>query len=843
LITKVVHRNTSTPQPTLVTEGLKEGSLVFVDRTYVYREVPAFLIGAEYVMLANNDKTTPNYELDITLSDDATLYLLIDNRVGDNAVDTPPALSGVMQWVIDMGFESTYTQIGVDEKGTGTPNGWNTVYMLRVKAGTITLGAQNDGSSRRMYGVAAIGIPRTATAPNPADQATDVPIEAILAWTPGEGVVAHDVYLGQLLDDVANATRSDPRGVLVSQAQEPNTFAGAVLAYGRTYYWRIDEIAPNGSISRGAVWKFQTEPVAYTIPAASIQAAASNWQEGYGPENTINCSGLDEADGHSTKTTDMWQTEATAARPVWIQYSFDKVYKLHQLMVWNYNADLEFLVGMGLKDVTIDYSLDGANWSTLGDFTFLQATSRPGYRPNTTIDLRGINAKYIKITANSTYGFTGRHGLSEIRFLYIPTYPRLPQPASGATDVDTGTTLCFRPGRDAATHQLLIGTDKQQVEAGSAPVIELQANTYRPTGLLLAQTYYWRIIEVNDAEPLPNWAGPVWSFTTQQFYLVDGFESYTDNKQANQTIWQTWVDGYGTTTNGSQVGHANPPFAERTTVHRGWQSMPFYFNNQAGAPVSEATRTFTPAQDWTNGGARYLAIYFQGVQTNTPGRLYVKVNDALIPYDGDTSDLTKPFWIPWIIDLSKVDTDLTDVRTLTIGIDNGGYGMLYIDDIRLHRLEPKLATPGVWIEAENAESITWPMRVYSDRADAFGGSYIATFGDSSSNNPPANGRASFTVRLDAGTYRIIGRVIAPTGNDDSFWVLLDGASTNTKNHVSGWVRWGLDIGDNWHEVPVRSMDDNDQDVLFTVQDGLYNLQIAFREDGALLDGFMITKAQ
>ncbi len=83
--------------------------------------------------------------------------------------------------------------------------------------------------------------------------------------------------------------------------------------------------------------------------------------------------------------------------------------------------------------------------------------------------------------------------------------------------------------------------------------------------------------------------------------------------------------------------------------------------------------------------------------------------------------------------------------------------------------------------------------------------------------------------------------VAPTGNDDSFWVRLQGATTNTVKHVSGWVQWGLEVGDAWHEVPVRSMDDANQTVLFTVEPGFYNLEIAFREDGALLDAWMITK--
>ena len=75
----------------------------------------------------------------------------------------------------------------------------------------------------------------------------------------------------------------------------------------------------------------------------------------------------------------------------------------------------------------------------------------------------------------------------------------------------------------------------------------------------------------------------------------------------------------------------------------------------------------------------------------------------------------------------------------------------------------------------------------------------------------------------------------------SFWVNFEGATTNTVNHVSGWIRWSLDIGDQWHEVAVDSMDDDGQTVLFTVEDGIYNLRIAYREDGALLDAWMITQ--
>ncbi|HQI28738.1 MAG TPA: hypothetical protein PLT20_11695, partial [Sedimentisphaerales bacterium] len=63
---------------------------------------------------------------------------------------------------------------------------------------------------------------------------------------------------------------------------------------------------------------------------------------------------------------------------------------------------------------------------------------------------------------------------------------------------------------------------------------------------------------------------------------------------------------------GSQVGYDMAPFAEKTTVHGGKQSMPLAYNNTAAPYVSEAERTFDPAQNWAVHGADTLSLYFQG---------------------------------------------------------------------------------------------------------------------------------------------------------------------------------------------------------------------------------------
>lgn len=843
LISKVERLNSTNGTPQVAPTGLAVGSPVFVDRTHRYIELPESMLGLEYVMLANNDKEDPDFQLRVTLARSATLYLFIDNRVGDNSGDTPPTLEGSpMQWVLNMGFATTYEQIGVDEKGTGVAGGWYTVYSLQAPAGTVTLQSQNNGAARRMYAVAVWAPSPVACEPIPPDKTADVSADVILAWSPGADAASHDVYLGAVFDDVSKADRNTPLGVLAGRNQDANTFdPSGRLDFGRTYYWRVDEVSSNGTIARGTIWQFSVEPQGYPIASSVIVATASSSLPGFGPENTVNGSGLDARDGHSTAAKDMWQSDPAAAKPVSIQYAFDKTYKLHSMQVWNYNGDLEYLVGFGLKNVTVEHSMDGIEWKALGEFAFAQGSSLAGYAANTTVDFAGVAARHVRLIVNSSWGSTGRHGLSEVRFLYVPTRAREPSPVSGAAGVATDPILTWRAGRDAASHNVYLSDDEQAVTAGTAPMSAVSENRYEASGLDLSTTYYWRVREVNAAEAISAWDSDIWSFTTQDSYVVDDFESYDDNKETGTTVWQAWGDGYGTTDNGSQVGYNPAPYAEWGIVRQGKQSMPFYYNNESTARRSEADRTFEDAQDWTRGGVTALTLYFRGDVMNTTGRLYLKIDNARVPYDGDASDLTKPFWIQWQIDLSAVGTNLTSVKNMTIGVDNSGLGTLLFDDIRLYRLPPERAREEVWVEAEAADAMVTPMRKYSDRADAWGGAYIMTVGDNSGNAPPDNGVASYTVELTGGTYRIIGRVIAPTGNDDSFWVRLRGATTNTANHTSGWVQWGLDLGAEWHIMPVQSVDDANQTVLFTVGPGLYNLDIAFREDGALLDAWMITK--
>jgi len=102
--------------------------------------------------------------------------------------------------------------------------------------------------------------------------------------------------------------------------------------------------------------------------------------------------------------------------------------------------------------------------------------------------------------------------------------------------------------------------------------------------------------------------------------------------------------------------------------------------------------------------------------------------------------------------------------------------------------------------------------------------------------------ASYKIDVQAGAYKINCRVIAPSTSNDSLWFRIQGATTQTANHSSGWVRWN-DIagGSYWHWDTVHSSEDGNTEVEWTMASGTYTLEIAYREEGVLLDTIVIGK--
>jgi len=569
--------------------------------------------------------TAPGVKNDPTPPLDSAVELDLDDLTEALLTFTPPAM-GVR--------ESTDASEAIADFLNSDTNGFVAFMLAPAEPGyqaivrTVEMG-ENGG----MWLEGDIGgIPESARKPLPVDEADNVARDAVLSWTPGGYAVQHDMYLGTNFDDVNSAsTTVDPNDVYKGR-QDPNQYPaiGTVrLQIGKTYYWRVDGVgaAPGNEIYRGIVWQFSVEPYSFAVDGQTIAVTASSWVEGKEPENTVNGSGLDETGllhGNIGEGT-MWLSDEVPDQLAWIEYDLGRTYMLHEMWVWNSNESLEAWIGIGFNEVVIQYSVDGGELETLGTtHNFNQATGEPDYEHNTTIDFGGISARYIRLTANSNFkNILEQYGLSEARFFYIPVQARVPQPASGETEVPLDVTLNWTAGREATEHNVYLSTSEQTVIDDTAFIDTVTEAKYGPLSLNYATTYYWRIDEVNDIEDPAVIEGDIWSFTTKEYLVVDDFELYDAN---DNQIWHSWKDGlgYGSPNvspyypgngTGSAVGdESTDSFTEETIVHEGGQAMPLAFDNnkQGYAKYSEAELTLIYPRDWTEGDVKELSLWFRG---------------------------------------------------------------------------------------------------------------------------------------------------------------------------------------------------------------------------------------
>ncbi|MBM4025925.1 MAG: hypothetical protein FJ280_11050 [Planctomycetes bacterium] len=100
-----------------------------------------------------------------------------------------------------------------------------------------------------------IAQPKTAYKPTPADGTNTVSPGAALTWLAGSGPVAkHRVYLSDSRDAVGQGKAEADKGTVTETTFQP----AAALQGATTYYWRVDEVGPDGSALTGAVWSFTT---------------------------------------------------------------------------------------------------------------------------------------------------------------------------------------------------------------------------------------------------------------------------------------------------------------------------------------------------------------------------------------------------------------------------------------------------------------------------------------------------------------------------------------------------------------------------------------------------------
>jgi hypothetical protein len=353
----------------------------------------------------------------------------------------------------------------------------------------------------------------------------------------------------------------------------------------------------------------------------------------------------------------------------------------------NLNVELSWTAGFGAK---LHYVYFGDNFDDVsnaaGALPLGTVTFDPGpLELSKTYYWRVDESDILKTYKGSVWSFTTEGAVTSL------------EPANGAVDVTQTPLLTWVPGVFADTHEVYFGTDPTSLELKGSG--NLGSESFEPGQLEWNTTYYLRVDEANNANADSPWTGPLWSFTTANFLIIDDMESYNDLDEgdpASNRIYLAWIDGFDNpATNGSVVGNLNAPFAEQTIVNNGIQSMPMAYDNAVGK--SEATLTLTSNRDWTVNGVNTLTIWFRGSSGNAAEPLYVALNDSAIVTNDNPDAATRTYWTEWDIDLQAFadqGVNLANVSSITLGLGNknnpvaGGAGMVFFDDIRLYAPVP-----------------------------------------------------------------------------------------------------------------------------------------------------------
>jgi len=129
-----------------------------------------------------------------------------------------------------------------------------------------------------------------------------------------------------------------------------------------------------------------------------------------------------------------------------------------------------------------------------------------------------------------------------------------PAPADGTLHQDTWVNLSWLPGNLAVSHNVYLGENFDDVDAGiggtfqgnqsvASFVAGLPGFAY-PEGLIPGTTYYWRVDEVNDLDPESLWKGNVWRFTLPPWKAYNPYPA-DGAKFIDPSVTLSWIPGVG----------------------------------------------------------------------------------------------------------------------------------------------------------------------------------------------------------------------------------------------------------------------------------------------------------
>ena len=536
-------------------------------------------------------------------------------------------------WAIYFTAED-YTDNLIETSGEAPVGSWQQVSLVYTATATDAgnrIGIKMKGADFVTFEDVALYGPPKTRDPLPADGAMVMDTWVNLSWTPANFAVTNDVYIGDNFDDVNNGAES------TFQGNQTDSFIVAGFP-------------------------------GFPFPDGLVNGVTYYWR----------IDGINDTNPNSPLKGDVWSFTVVPK----IAYSPDPADGAESVGV---DDSLSWTAGFGAKLHNVYF---GDNFDEVDNAAGALPQGNAIYSPGTFKMAKTYYWRIDEFDAVDTYkgnvwSFTTEGAVAAL------------DPANGAMDVTQTPILTWAPGF-GASHEIYFGIDAASLELKGSG--NLGSESYDPGQLEWNTTYYWRVDEANNANADSPWTGPLWSFTTANFLTIDDFESYNDineGEPGSNRIYNVLADGFDDPTNGSTVGHLDPPFYEETIVHNGNKSMPITYDNAVGK--SEATYVLTSNRDWTLNGVNTLTIWYRGDSANAAEPMYVVLNDSAVVTNDNPDAAKRGSWTQWNINLQAFadqGVNLANVTSITIGFGNrnnpvaGGTGMMYFDDIRLYPPAP-----------------------------------------------------------------------------------------------------------------------------------------------------------
>jgi len=166
--------------------GLKDGNMVYSDRTYPWFGIPAEYTGTEYVRTFNSDKNsgTVNVTYEVTTSQYAIVWVTVDDRIPAEWAVVASQQEAADRVTAAIAPAGTFLDTGIDiyVQENATTNRSMSVFAAELPAGTYVFGSMDSG--KNYYSIGAIAAeapgPITTDVTGPADVVKGVPNDGLM---------------------------------------------------------------------------------------------------------------------------------------------------------------------------------------------------------------------------------------------------------------------------------------------------------------------------------------------------------------------------------------------------------------------------------------------------------------------------------------------------------------------------------------------------------------------------------------------------------------------------------------------------------------------------------------